>query len=242
MDNEKRTLLFDLDGTLLPVDTDRFIKQYMKKVGEYAKDILPPEQMQAVIWKGTEAMIRSTDPHKTNQEVFVDYFVSATGLEKEKVWPVFDRFYAEEFPKLASYVDTTPLARQIAEEAMEQGYELVIATNPLFPEAAIHERLRWAGLGDMPFKEVTVYETCHFCKPSIAYFEEICARIEARPEDCIMIGNDMQEDMIAKEIGMKTFWVTDFAIDRGKPIYPVDATGSLEDLYRDLKERKHIFA
>ena len=36
------------------------------------------------------------------------------------------------------------------------------------------------------------------------------------PKRCIMIGNDMQEDIVASRLGMKTILVEDFRIDRSE--------------------------
>lgn len=238
----QKYLLFDLDGTLLPVDTDQFIQAYMKKVAQFVGDIFPPEQMVRYIWQGTEAMIRNTDPQKSNEQVFTEHFLQVSGLKKEEIWPVFDQFYREVFPGLVDHVQPTPHAREIITAAHHRGYQTVIATNPLFPQEAVLERMKWAGVDDLPHVLVTTYENSHFCKPQPGYYQEICARLQVDPEHCIMIGNDMQEDMIASAIGMQTYWVTDFAIDRGKPVYPVTARGTLEQLSVELKEGKGLFS
>lgn len=238
----QKAILFDLDGTLLPIDTDQFIKKYMYKLGQHANHLLPADQMLKYIWHGTEAMIANTDPDKTNAEVFEQHFLAASGLDKHQAWPTFDQFYEEVFPDLSTDAASTPLARLIVEEAVGQGYAVAVATNPLFPEIAIRERMRWAGIDDLPFQVVTAYEQSHFCKPHPQYFQEICEKLGVKPTDSIMAGNDMQEDMAAAKTGMKTYWVTDFAIDRGEPVYPVGGKGSLTQLYDDLKHKKGIFS
>ena len=45
-----------------------------------------------------------------------------------------------------------------------------------------------------------------------------------------MVGNDVQEDMVASEIGMGTFLVTDYLIDRQVPKYQVQNEGTLLEL------------
>ena len=38
--------------------------------------------------------------------------------------------------------------------------------------------------------------------------------LDLEPENCLMIGNDVQEDLVAGQLGMKTFLVTDYLINR----------------------------
>lgn len=57
-----------------------------------------------------------------------------------------------------------------------------------------------------------------------------------------MVGNHMQEDMVASKVGMKTFLVTNWLEDRGEPQYPVDQQGTLEELYTAITERTGLFA
>ena len=55
-----KTVLFDLDGTLLPMDQDEFIKAYM---GRLAKYMMPygydPEKLVKGLWMGTGAMVKN---------------------------------------------------------------------------------------------------------------------------------------------------------------------------------------
>ena len=67
-------------------------------------------------------------------------------------------------------------------------------------------------------------------------------RVGLKPEECVMIGNDMQEDMVASTLGLSTFLVTDFRIDRGHPAYSVDQQGSLSDLLRAIRNGEGVFS
>ena len=51
-----------------------------------------------------------------------------------------------------------PLARPLLENLIRKGYQVAIATNPIFPERAIRERLRWLEIDDLPYALVTAYE------------------------------------------------------------------------------------
>lgn len=236
------TILFDLDGTLLEMHTDAFVKQYLHELGKYVGDRFDSEQLITLLWDSTKAMIMSDEPHKTNEQVFIERFVAKSGVTKEAMWPIFDAFYKEAFPKLSHFTYPSPWAKKIVEAAKQAGYRLAVATNPVFPRDAIHSRLAWIELSPDDFELVTVYEESRFTKPHAGYYQEICDKLGVSPAECIMVGNHMQEDMAASRIGMKTYLVTNYVENRGEPVYPIDQTGSFEELYQALTNRTGIFA
>ncbi|MDQ0254301.1 FMN phosphatase YigB (HAD superfamily) [Evansella vedderi] len=237
-----KAILFDLDGTLLPMDTESFVKVYISQLAPRVAHIMDPNDFIKALWTGTEGMMRNLDPEKTNEQVFEETFLSIIPVKKEDIWATLDEFYENIFPTFSHLCEPTPVARQIAEEALHQGYKIAVATNPVFPKAAIYHRLKWAGIDDIPFELVTVYEESMFTKPHSQYYKDIYQRLEVKPEECIMVGNDKQEDMVASEVGMKTFLVEGFVIDRGEPQYTIDDQGTLSELYTKLKERTGLFA
>ncbi|MDQ0338123.1 HAD superfamily hydrolase (TIGR01549 family) [Caldalkalibacillus uzonensis] len=237
-----KVILFDLDGTLLPMDTEQFVNNYLKLLAEKVSPHLEPQTFIKALWAATEAMITNLDPDKTNEQVFTTTFLKMTQLQKEKIWPIFDEFYDQIFPTLSHLCQPTPLAKMVVEEALEQGYRVAVATNPVFPRQAIEHRLTWAGVEHVPFELITVYEESRFTKPHRQYYEWICEALQVQPEQCVMVGNDMQEDMSASQLGMKTFLVEGHVIDRGQPQYSVHDRGTLTDLYHKLKKREGIFS
>lgn len=232
-----KTILFDLDGTLLPIDTDTFLRHYMKAIAAHAGHLIPPAQLVEQIMASTGEMIKNTDPGLTNADIFARDFYPKVGRAEAELAPVFEAFYRERFPSLKSVCSGVPgLARQVAEAALARGYEIVLATNPVFPRLAIEERMRWIEVDDLDWRLVTCYEEMHACKPQPAYFQEILARIGRRPEECMMVGNDVQEDGVAAKLGMEIFYVTDHLIDREGKELPSGRSGSLADLLRWLQE------
>jgi len=229
------TLLFDLDGTLLPMDNDHFTKGYFKHLLPHLAHLHAPEQLAAQIWKSTEAMVRSDDPNLTNEQVFKADFLAALQGTESDYWPIFEDFYASAFGELSHLSQPTPLAREIVQTAVDKGYRVVLATNPLFPRSAILHRMRWANIHDLPFELVTDFESMHFCKPNPNYYREILQKIETASESAMMIGNDAFEDLIAGKLGLKTYWVTDCAIESERSL-PFDHKGTLEELLRFIKE------
>lgn len=238
----RKAILFDLDGTLLPMDTDSFVKNYLKELAPSVAQIVEPNLFLKALMTGTEAMIRNLEHDKTNEKVFEETFLSMTNLKRDDIWPTLDHFYENVFPTFSHLSQPTSLAKKVVEAALERGYRVAVATNPVFPKAAIHERLKWAGLSEVPFELVTVYEESTFTKPHPQYYQSICDKLNVLPEECIMIGNDVQEDMSASQIGIQTFLVEGCVIDRGEPKYPIDDKGSLEELYKKIVNKDGIFA
>ncbi len=209
-----KAVLFDLDGTLLPMDQDTFIKSYFsllaKRLAPYGYD---PEKLMDTIWKAISAEMRN-DGSKTNSEVFWDVFTSVFGEESREHEPVFDDFYRNEFNTVASVCEPTPKANEIVKMLKNAGCKVILATNPLFPKIATEDRIRWAGMDRDDFDAVTTFEDCGMCKPNLGYFRYLLDMFDLAPEECIMVGNDVEEDMVASELGMKVFLVEGFIINR----------------------------
>ncbi|MGE5528990.1 MAG: HAD family hydrolase [Patescibacteria group bacterium] len=224
------TVLFDLDGTLVRLDLEFFLRRYIEALAPHFAGLIPPERFARELMRCTYVMVGNTDPALTNLDAFWESFPAAVGVERAVLEPVFDRFYAEEFPKLRPADAADPAARLLLQTLVARGYTPVIATNPLFPKCAILERLAWADCADFPYAYITCGEEMHFCKPNLEFFTELLARIGRTPRECLMVGNDMEEDIIAKRLGMATALVTDFLIDRGQSGLKPDWRGTLAEL------------
>ncbi len=224
-----RIVLFDLDGTLLPVETEFFLTHYMDALAGYFEGVMTYEAFRKALLGATLETINNLDPGARNFEAFAESFSRLSGLPWDDVWPIIDRYYAERYPKLRVHVPENPAARAVVEKCVEKGWRLVLATQPLFPDTATRERMRWCNIDSLPWELVTTLDNMHFCKPHPAYYREIVDTLGLDPTKCVMVGNDMQEDMVAKKVGMKTFLVEDFLIDRGEDLEP-DCRGRLVDV------------
>lgn len=230
-----KTILFDLDGTLLPMDVNVFLNKYFSKLTNHLTHIAEPREMQRKILESTEAMICDNSPDKTNQVVFFEDFFKKLSHKPEELIPIFNTFYSREFSELMCCTEPTPLAREICLELVNKGYRLVLATNPIFPLEATLHRMKWAGVHDIPWELVTTYEHCHYCKPNPNYFREILEKVGATPGETLMVGNDTKEDLAAKKLGIKTYLVTDYLINHGGQDYDADFEGRLEDFLKYAK-------
>ena len=209
-----KTILFDLDGTLLPMDQDVFVKAYMKGLAAYMVPYgYDPQLLLEGLWKGTGAMVQN-DGAKTNEDVFWEVFSAIVGKDGRKDESIFQTFYETEFQKAKTACGFAPQAAEIVRDLKKRGFQVVLATNPLFPAIATQNRIRWAGLTPEDFDLYTTYEHSSSCKPNLAYYREIMGKIGSVPEQCIMVGNDVGEDMVAQDLGMKTFLLTDCLINR----------------------------
>jgi FMN phosphatase YigB (HAD superfamily) len=231
-----RALLFDLDGTLLPFNHDEFMKGYFRALIPHVASVVDTNRIAQQILKSTEDMVRNEDPDMTNEEAFKLSFFAETGLTEEQIWPLFDSFYKDVFGTLQHLTKPTRISREICRTAHDKGYRLVLATNPVFPRTAIEHRMRWAGIEDIPFDLVTTMEDMHFCKPNPKYYIEILDKLDLAPFECMMFGNDVQEDGVAGKLGMQTFLVNDFVIDRGLGHLEFTYEGSLEDVLRFVEK------
>ena len=130
-------------------------------------------------------------------------------------------FYKNEYQQVANACGYTPEAAQCISQIHELGLRTVLATNPLFPALATHSRVRWAGLQVSDFELITTYENSSLCKPNPDYYRDIMDKLNLQPEEITMVGNDMQEDMLASAAAgiTKRYFVTDHPINRdGTPV------------------------
>jgi len=70
----------------------------------------------------------------------------------------------------------------------------------------------------------------HATKPNPHYYQEIMEIIKVVPEHCLMVGNDVEEDLVAKTLGMQTFLVEDHMLNRKNLPIVTDYQGKLEIL------------
>ena len=209
-----KAVFFDLDGTLLPMDQDSFVMAYFKAI---ATDLTPhgyePEKLINTIWGGTRAMVENNGS-KTNEDAFWSYFISVYGKKAQSDYQYFEKFYSEKFDSIKGVCGFNPKSNEIISKLKDSKIQLVLATNPIFPRVATEKRIAWAGLVPSDFDFITTYENSSYCKPNLNYYKSILNRLNISACEAIMIGNDVSEDMIAKEIGMNVFLLKDNLINK----------------------------
>ena len=233
-----KNIFFDLDGTLLPMDQDKFTKGYFSRL---VKRVAPlgyePQRLIDSVWRGTAAMVKNTG-HRTNEEAFWQEFRKIYGDKGTEDKPVFDDFYKTDFGNVKEDCGFNPKAGETVKKLKADGFNLILATNPIFPSVATESRIGWSGVDKNDFLIYTTYEKSHYCKPNPKYYEEILDKLNLKAEESLMVGNDIEEDMIARTLGMQVFLLTDCLInkkDRDIAAYP---SGSFDELYDYISKNR----
>lgn len=226
------TVLFDLDGTLLPMELEDFAKGYF---GTLAKKLVPLGYDVDTLVKGITGGITAAvknDGTRLTKEAFWEYFSSVAGDRIFDNTDVIDEYYQKDFDGVKEYCGYNKKAAETVKYIKEKGYRTALATNPLFPAVATEKRVSWTGLSPEDFEYITNYDNSTFCKPNPMYFKEVTGKLGVTPEECLMVGNDVTEDGCAKEIGIKVFILTDNLINK----YNVDINEFPHGNFDDLKE------
>ncbi len=228
-----KNILFDLDGTLLPMDQDYFISTYL---GELSKKMThmgyDPKHFADTIMQGIVVMIKN-DGSITNEEAFWKLYTRVYGKDSRATdEPFLQKFYETDFQTFRSLCGYEPKAKMLIDKIKSAGLRVVLATNPLFPRIATESRVRWAGLNFDDFELVTTYENIGYSKPYPAYYAEIAKRLGMDPPECLMVGNDVRDDMSASLAGMKVFLLTDGLINKKNADISVYDRGSFDDLIK----------
>lgn len=231
-----RDLLFDLDGTLLPMVQDEFANSYFMQLSKKFRGTgVDADKLLKTIEKGLMGMVLN-DGRNTNEEVFWQIFEREMKMKKVDIIDRFDEFYLNEFNEIITSTSPTGVAKEIIDIAKKKGLRLFLATNPLFPRQATLNRIRWAGLNPEDFLDITTYENSYFCKPNVKYFQEIIRRNDIDLDRALMIGNDVYEDLSISSLGVKTFLVTDCLENKHELELTSDFQGTLSDLKAFIKE------
>ncbi len=202
------TLLLDLDDTLLDTNVGTFVPAYFQALSKHLSPWVKPEVMLAALMSGTQSMLANQDPGRTLQVVFDEVFYPTLGIDKTQLRAVIEDFYDNAFRLLSSVTKQRSGARELVDWAQAQGYRVVIATDPLFPRKAVHERIRWAGLEPERFELISSYETFHFTKSHPEYYAELLGRLGWPDGPVLMVGNDEERDLVcAQELGLMTYQV-----------------------------------
>ena len=225
------TVLFDLDGTLIGMDQDEFIRLYfiviLDKLVSLGYD-------KTLMYDSLETAIRATkrnDGSITNEARFWQAFDEAVGGVSGELRDAVLSFYSTEFLSVLEGSCTPyPRAGEILETARGKGLRVILATNPIFPAAATHARIRLGGMEPSDFEYITAYENSSYCKPYPGYFEELLGKLGLCPAECVMIGNDTRDDFCAHSLGIPVFVLTDGLINRDGVDLDLYPHGSFDEL------------
>lgn len=205
-----RAILIDLDGTLLENEMDEFLPPYISRLSSELADIAVPDLMVAELMQGTQLMREDEDPTSPLEDVFASHFYPQLGTTAEALEDRLEDFYAQQFPTLSHLTRRRPEARSVMQRLFHEGYQVAIATDPLFPRAAVLHRLEWAGVpaDEFPYSIITSYEKFRFSKPHPSYYAQILGMLGRSPSEAVMVGNDLEADLLpARSLGMPVYYV-----------------------------------
>jgi FMN phosphatase YigB (HAD superfamily) len=202
------TLLLDLDDTLLNTNVDVFIPAYFKALSTHMAKYVSPDVMLPALISGTQLMNENEDFTRTLEEVFDAEFYPRLGIPKDQLLEVIDEFYNEIFPTLGTLTSPRPDVAPFMDWAFQQGYRITIATDPIFPRKATYHRIRWAGLDPQRFELISTFDHFHFSKTHPAYYAEVLGRMGWPDGPVLMVGNDMERDILpARKLGLATYHI-----------------------------------
>jgi len=201
-------VLFDIDNTLILFEENAFFRAYMTRLTPKFLDIFTAEQFQQRLIGATRALLDNRG-RLTNAEYYLNHFSREMEHLRPEFWTRFNHFYDTEFDQLNTLVKAVSVAQKVLRTIYENGLKLIAASNPLWPLSVQTIRLAWAGVDTLPYSFITHIENSSFCKPQPEFYLEICDKIGLEPEQCLMVGNDPLNDMIAGETGMRTYLTTD---------------------------------
>ena len=226
-----KAVLFDLDGTLLPMDQKLFMKDYFGRLIRRLGPIgYTPELFLAAMKAGITAMTVNDGSH-TNEEASWEAYTSVSRTDLTAEMPILDNFYNTEFDEVAAVCGYNPKAAELVRSLKQKGLRVILATNPLFPRIATQKRIRWAGLQPEDFEFYTTFEDIGYCKPNPDYYKEVLRRANLDAADCLMVGNDVAEDMMAGgKAGLRGFLLTDCLINTPNADIEQYPHGSFDEL------------
>lgn len=235
-----KTILFDLDGTLLHLEQDAFLHAYFKRIALYfAERGYDPVRFTEAMKKSVYVMLNN-DGKMRNDALFWQTFPKMFGDKRMlEEMPAFERFYHTAFGDMKPYCKEKAGAAEALRRLREMGFQLVLASNSVYPPIAYERRMGWCGLSSELFDFMTTYENMHYCKPSVGYFLEAADVMGVSPEECLMVGNDVSDDMPARACGMRVFLMTDSLLinpnGEDLTVYP---QGGLAEMMKYIEENR----
>ena len=229
-----KNILFDLDGTLLPIDYEQFLSVYLKEVAiKFTHLGYDGKRIADCVMQAT-GVVMNNDGKRSNEKAFWQRFLQLAGADGEAAQTHFMDFYENEYDRSSVAAGINPLAAKAVEQCRKNGMRVFLATAPYFPKLAIEKRVRWAGLDPADFECLTTYDNCTYCKPNPLYFQELLDRCGLKAEETLMVGNDVEQDLPCQEVGIDCWLLKEGLLNEGGKAFQSTYLTDWETFYRTL--------
>jgi putative hydrolase of the HAD superfamily len=227
-------VLFDLDDTLH--DSYGSIQRTAQRVAEELSEQCAIDAgllADAYFSSGEEFWdrIRSGDLQSVGLRQWMRMrMMHAVGLDQEpeladRAIELFDRYFKE-------YTRLYPEASELLVGLRERGMKLGLVTNGLTDTH--REKIALLKLEGM-FDAVFIADEVGMAKPDPRFFLHACARLEARPDHTLMVGDHWERDVQgARKAGLLALWFN----PRGAVIW--EKRTPSEEMVRDFQELKRL--
>lgn len=236
--NNKTAILFDLDGTLIPMNHDEFVAEMFSTINTKFEKMGKPNNYITNTFLLSIKNMYNNNGNTLNKNLFWDTFKNAFPKDYEVIKNALLNYYENEFKLVKNVVKQKANHSELINFCKQNFDYVILATNPFFPETAVQTRLKWMALSVNDFDYVTTFDNSHYAKPNVNYYKEILNKFSLQPQNCIMVGNDELEDYIAaSSIGIKTILAGDFVISRNEMKNKVKPV-KLKNLITEIKKIK----
>lgn len=230
------TIIFDLDGTLLPMDQDAFEDTFYKSLRQYFQGLgYEEELLKSTLENGTTSMMENNG-FQSNREVFETVIDAAYGKKASRFLRDYKKYFRKDFDIVRLNTRPIPDAPACIQTLKRKGYSLVLASSPLLPEEAILKELDWAGLSKNDFVYISACENSCYGKANLQFYRSLPKKIGRAPADCLVVGNDVAEDMCAVAVGFDVFLIKDCLVNRRELDYCDCKQGSFESFLEYVDE------
>jgi FMN phosphatase YigB (HAD superfamily) len=210
-----KAVLLDMDNTLLVNPDMTFAKAFLEQFDQHMHQLLQVEQASLGFRQAIQRMSQARDGSESNIALILRTLCEFVQRDTEAIQAAWESFYTDKYPILREYISPVASASNLIHKLVDVRFTVVIATNPIYPETAIKQRMEWANLptDDNLYALVTHAENMHSAKPNPAYFAEILGRISIEPHEALMVGDSLKSDIIpAQTLGIHTYQIHDHSL------------------------------
>lgn len=193
--DNKKAILFDLDGTLIDSAPDLAlaINHMLTTLG---RDTFSEDHIRSWVGNGVEIIVRRGLSGKADYDTDLDPALF------EKALDLFLTFYAN---NLCVDTVTYPNVRSSLKVLKAQGYRLVIVTNKPFDFIEpILDGLDLSGLFELCLGGDSLPEK----KPSPLPLLHVCEKLSVTPAECVMVGDSKNDILAANAANMQSIGLT----------------------------------